>query len=435
MSDHRRGARELSRGEPVAVTAGAATPAVTTHLRIVIPTRNRAELAIAAAGSVFAAGLPHIDVWVSDNSTTESERERLDVGLPAGVTVIRPPSPLPMAEHWDWAIGQALADPIVSHLAILTDRMIFQGDGLRVAAAVATAYPDRLVTYAHDTVNDHEDPITLEQVRWSDRVVEIDGRELLRLSAQANHWLLEAMLPRLLNGITPRSVFDEVLARFGATAGRSISPDFAFAFRALACGHGVVHVDRPVLLSYANDRSNGTAAASGRSSTDHADFLATMPHRLAGPLGDQMTIGNAILHEYLAAANSSFPPIDRTRLLNVVAADVGRMSPGPARSDLEASLAELGASIPPSPVGRSRARRVAGLLADPRRAVRRVAGLFRPAVGSSKRTIVSTSRGGLEEARRSPRPSSSGLSAIEVAAESGCVSVLGNGRTIAGLRR
>src|SRR4051812_46849395 len=116
----------------------------------VVPTRNRAMYAARSVRSVLDANLPGVTVLVSDNSTDESEADRLArfcVGQEQRrLSYVRPPAPLGMSEHWEWAVGRALADPVVERVLFLTDRMAFREGDLHRVLEVSDAVPDRVVT-------------------------------------------------------------------------------------------------------------------------------------------------------------------------------------------------------------------------------------------------------------------------------------------------
>src|SRR5213079_1148751 len=101
---------------------------MTLSLAIGIPTRNRAELAITAVDSVLRAGRREVGVVVSDNSTDHGEAARLEELCAArgpAVRYLRPPEPLPMAAHWEWLWGAIEHEAGASHVAYLTDRLVF----------------------------------------------------------------------------------------------------------------------------------------------------------------------------------------------------------------------------------------------------------------------------------------------------------------------
>src|SRR5438045_4065205 len=99
-------------------------------LVVVIPTRNRSDLARNAVESVISQVDCAVDVFVSDNSTTSESRSDLssychELGNER-LRYLAPPAPLPMAKHWDWAMQQALSLYDSAHFTFLTDRMLFK---------------------------------------------------------------------------------------------------------------------------------------------------------------------------------------------------------------------------------------------------------------------------------------------------------------------
>ena len=100
-----------------------------TNLLIVIPTRNRANFAINAINSVLEQENCNLEVIVSDNSTDEADILKLSSYChqldDKRLRYICPPKPLTMAQHWDWAMRQALQISSANHIAFLTDRTLF----------------------------------------------------------------------------------------------------------------------------------------------------------------------------------------------------------------------------------------------------------------------------------------------------------------------
>src|SRR5467141_2990458 len=101
---------------------------------IVIPTRNRSDLARNAIQSVFAQSDCEVDVLVSDNSTSSSQRGELSEFCQQlsnrRLRYVAPPEPLPMSEHWNWVMREALTLYEASHVTFLTDRMMFKPGAL-----------------------------------------------------------------------------------------------------------------------------------------------------------------------------------------------------------------------------------------------------------------------------------------------------------------
>jgi hypothetical protein len=286
-------------------------PLAYSGLTVVIPTRNRANLAQAAIKSVLDQGLPHVTILVSDNSTDEvgaaalkAHCERLDRRL---VRYIQPVQPMPMSEHWDWVIHRALELVDASHFLYLTDRMVFKADELRSLVEIARRFPDKVISYNVDRIDDFDRPVFLDQKSWSGKLLEIPSTHLLDLTSRAVH---PPCLPGMLNCIVPRPLFHEIERRFGSIFA-SISPDFCFAYRSLDVVSSILYYDKSLLIQYSIDRSNGLSYARGIASVDSADFLRQLsgvPMNYAAPVPEFQTITNAVLHEYCVVKQESGSP-------------------------------------------------------------------------------------------------------------------------------
>jgi glycosyltransferase involved in cell wall biosynthesis len=118
---------------------------------VVIPTRNRGSIAMNAIRSVLDQEAENVDLLVSDNSTSESDRETL-ASFHAScadkrLRYVRPPEPLSMTAHWEWAIQQALGSYSASHFLFLTDRMMFRSGAVNDVLRLAARYPDKIISY------------------------------------------------------------------------------------------------------------------------------------------------------------------------------------------------------------------------------------------------------------------------------------------------
>lgn len=282
------------------------------RLAIVVPTRNRARMAIRSVESVLASGLrdDRVGVLVSDNSTDPRESELLDrfvAGVGRGVTLVRPPSPLPMTAHWNFALDRALERAEHTHVTFLTDRMLVRTQRIRQVVDTLAAFPDELVSYAYDRIDDVRRPVLYRPLPRSGGVFRIESATLLAMSARM---AFPSCLPRMLNSVAPRRHLDAMKARFGAVFS-SLSPDFCFCYRSLGMRASILFFDRSVLVTYGFDRSNGNSFARGvmtRDSNDYVKEEAFGEDSFITPYPEFLTIGNGVSHEYLVAARESGDP-------------------------------------------------------------------------------------------------------------------------------
>lgn len=266
---------------------------------VVIPTRNRAAIAMNAIRSVLDEPVANVEVLVSDNSTSDAERDALAKFCDGfeGLRYVRPPESLAMPAHWDWAIHEALRTYSASHFLYLTDRMMFRKGGLREVVGLAARYPDKVITYNADRIVDNSTPIRVEQYPASELLFAIDTMRLSQLLSQA---IIHPAVPRMLNSIVPRTVLERIQQRFGSVFD-SVSPDFNFCCRCLELEESIVYYDKAPLFHYALSRSNGASATRGEMTADYADFTANLRVNNANwatPIPGLNTAVNYALHEY-----------------------------------------------------------------------------------------------------------------------------------------
>jgi hypothetical protein len=250
-----------------------------------------------------------------------------------------------MGDHWEWLVGQALAEENVSHVTVLTDRMLFKPSGLTQLLDLVEARPDDVITYPHDKVVDHSHPVLLQQREWTGEVLSLSSRRLLEVARKC---IYHDAFPRLLNSVAPRSLLTRMQSRFGEILA-SISPDFCFCFRVLGLVPEVVHLDKALLVQRATSRSNGHSGIRGKISGDSQDFRKYLDAERPLPFAPEprlLTVFNAIVHEYCRAdhelGEGTLPPIDTDAYWTRIGADVAQMEAGPTRDAAETILAGRG---------------------------------------------------------------------------------------------
>ena len=317
---------------------------------VVIPTRNRAHLAINAIRSVIEEP---VDPWIlaSDNSADESERQQLEtfctkLGHPR-LCYLRPPQSLPMPAHWQWALEQALANEDASHFIYLTDRMMFKNGALIELLDLAAVYPDKVISYNHDRIRDHTRPIRFEEYEVTAKLLEVDSERLLWLTSEA---ILHHGLPRMLNCLVPRRVLEQIGERFGNVFS-SIAPDFNFCFRCLDLEPSILFYDKSPLFHYALDRSLGASGSRGESTPELDDFAANLAvdslnRNYATPIPSLITATNAVFNEYLIykreTQSTRFPEVNLQNYLRANAVEVTDVTDPQLRARTEALLVQHG---------------------------------------------------------------------------------------------
>lgn len=382
------------------------------HVKIVIPTHNRASLAAAALESVLDQPVENVSVIVSDNSTDVEEREWLAahvrrLGHP-GVAYVAPPDALSMTGHWAWALDQALADPSATHVVYLTDRMVFRRNVLRLLLGILAADPERVLSYNHDELVDFKTPVGLLQHQWTDWLLELAAQHLLDLGIRGE---FPHALPRMLNSIVPRTVIQSVYRRFGSVFA-SIAPDYCFAFRCLDTVESIRYWDASPIVHYAQARSHGYVYTRGLESRDREDFVASLaggPMHPSTPMPDIEVVTNSIFNEYFFVqaepASRRLKPVPRSAYLCALATGLSQIEDPTSRSSAFDLLATRGWQWSGAR-GRGAARRWS-LLA--RFFLRRPSTLLRRGMGMWKRTSFGRAALRLAVSRGAPPPAGAWL--------------------------
>jgi hypothetical protein len=298
-------------------------------LCIVIPTRNRSDILHFSVGSALAVPIPGLTVLVSDNSSdpTEVSRNealcrRLDRG---NLRYIRPPRPLAMSDHWEFALGHADSD----YLTIMTDRFYLWSDLYKTAFDAMRARDAELLSYCNDVIADTE--------RWGRRIVthpesrtfvDIPASQILDEMAGGS---FSSATPRLLNTIVRRSL----LERIRAVAGRicdSASPDIRFSCLALSQLDRILFFHANVITAHSTSKSNGGAFRTGVLNDAARDYLrwerSTFVH---SPFPELLASSNACINEYIGAqkiVGEKLPPIRWQAVNRQIVEDVKTLRDG-----------------------------------------------------------------------------------------------------------
>lgn len=338
-------------------------------ITLVVPTRNRAELAMAAAAGLLAEAGDELRVVVSDNSPDEHQASRLadfcDRLGDARLTYLRAPH-MPMPTHWNWALDQALARTETTHFSIHYDRKLPRPGQWRHMLDTIARRPDRVITYTIDQIIGLPPHLSVWLTPWTGQTYEIRTARVVQMASAGRIPELGQAFPILSNCAVPRSALEEIRRRFGDICD-STGPDAAFAFRLCAFEDSYLHLDRALGITYANHRSAGQGYLTGRQ-TDYEDFRAAFGDR---PWLDAVTLpaldlgGNMLMHEYELVrreVGDRFPPLSTEAYLNGLAYGLELVEDPVRRQAYTEALESHGWRRPaadgPSPAARLGARRV-----------------------------------------------------------------------------
>lgn len=336
-----------------------ARPAGGVSLAVLVPTRNRAGLAIAAVRSLLEQSGCRFEVLVSDNSSSAEERRLLADFCRAArdprLTYVRPPGSLAMGEHWDWALRQALARPHVTHVALHYDRKITKPGRLGPLAEAGARHPDSVITYPVDIVVNEPPPAVLYQPPWTGRIYRVATARLIELTSLGRVNDMGQAFPFMSNCLVPRRVLEGIRGRFGNIC-NSTGPDSCFTYRFCSLDESYLHLDMTLGIVYASHRSNGNAYLRGKTDGDFGDFLKTWGDRPwldAAPIPGLNLGQNMLFHEYVLARRAggdALPPIDMGGYLRHLGKSLAWVEDARLRDAMRAVLEEHGWREEPAPV-------------------------------------------------------------------------------------
>ncbi|HEX6087208.1 MAG TPA: glycosyltransferase, partial [Thermoanaerobaculia bacterium] len=238
----------------------------------VIPTRNRAGLAMAAVRSLQEQDCA-LEIFVSDNSTAADDELRAFCRDQPRVHYLRPERELSMGASWNWGVQQAMERSDATHVTLHYDRKLSRPKAWEAMAAAAASHPGMLVSYSIDSITTEPPPRRLWQPPWTGKVFEVRTARVAALIAAGRILEPGNALPVLANCLVPRAVLHDLVARFGDVC-HSTGPDSCFMSRFLATRDTFLYYDATIAVTYATHRSAG-AGLFRRSGGDFPDWRQT----------------------------------------------------------------------------------------------------------------------------------------------------------------
>lgn len=286
---------------------------MTVSIAALIPTRNRADLAIAAARSLLDQDCP-IEIFLSDNSPSPEAAIRDFCNSEKGVHYLRPTRELSMPEHWDWGLQEVMERSPATHITLHYDRKISKPREWGSVLVAATRRPDQLLSFPSDFVTIDPPPRRLWQPAWTGKLYSVTTARTAELIAASRVLDAGQALPILSNCLVPRTVLLKIAERFGDIC-NSNSGDAPFVCRFLALFDHYLFYDRPIGVGYAPDRSAGFGYLRGEGG-DFNDYLKTWGGRKwldRAPIPGVNLGHNMLFHEYEIVREQTgdrLPPID-----------------------------------------------------------------------------------------------------------------------------
>ncbi len=263
---------------------------------IVIPTRNRPELAEFALHSALRQDFDDFDVLVSDNSSphqADQLRSVVEEIKDPRVRYVRPPSELGMGAHWEFAVPQGSGD----YIGVLTDRMAFKKDALSRLAEALHAHTVDVIAYSSSALMEAAPPYRLQRPPFSGRLEVIDSRLALRLLAMS---IPPWGVPTMLNTFVSRKLLREMLSAYPDVF-TGAAPDQSFCMHALDSVAHYHYLDVPVMIAHGVTSSNGNAVATGQANDASREFVSNLMSKgglTCTPIPDVMVNHNVITNEY-----------------------------------------------------------------------------------------------------------------------------------------
>jgi len=321
----------------------------------IIPSRNRARFAMNAARSLLDQD-SRIDIFVSDNSTSPDSLRAFCRGEPR-ITYLRPAGELSMGEHWDWAVRQAMERSAATHFTIHYDRKHSKAGSWDRLDALASRWPDQLISFPMDQMASQPPPLRLWQTPWTGKLFSISTAHLAGVIAAGSMMPIAQALPIFSNCLVPRPVLQSIVDRFGDVC-NVIGPDGAFLVRFLALHDNYLFHDHAQGIIYASHRSAGLGYLRGKGG-DYSDFLkmaGDRPWLEAAPVPGIDLGNNMLYHEFelvRRATGDRLPKLEREAVLRDLARELRWTADRRLKRQLRAILTEHGWTGPePEPLPR-----------------------------------------------------------------------------------
>lgn len=263
-------------------------------ISIVLPTRDRPELVGPVLKHLKEQTFENFEVIISDNGVQRlCDKEVLPYLSDERFKYKRPPYPMAMSDHWEFAVENAQG----SYVSVFCEKYILRKDALAVVAAVAAQTDADIINWQRDyfDVTEQQDGLllgTYHPLMKPDQASRYSAAQQLKerfgydFPIFSRFTKSSAYYGKIYSGCVKRTLIDDIKKKYGRIFNSHI-PDFSSKFAALNECKVAVDVGQSLMLVLAQDGySNGlttrkSAPALHRFlseySLDFADFCDSLP--------------------------------------------------------------------------------------------------------------------------------------------------------------
>lgn len=245
-------------------------------LSIVIPTRNRPELLMFAINSLLDQSNQDFEIIVSDNSSEDlSLVNKKNIALLNNprIVYVRPPSPMAMVDHWNWAIEKAKG----FYISILTDRMVFKKEAISFLYNILNFKKPKLLVFSHDKLSGDVAPFTYIKKTGTGDYLKIESTKVFELCCKG---IVSRYWPRMLNSVCQKDVLNQIRTNYGEVFS-GVAPDYSFCFRALDWLGEYYYIDESLIISAGHKFSNGKIFLTNSRHAVRSDFISLSNSKLS----------------------------------------------------------------------------------------------------------------------------------------------------------
>ena len=229
---------------------------------IVIPTRDRPEFIELGLEVLLAQTFQDFEVIVSDNGLTKSCKSVVDKFNDPRIRYIKPPEPLEMSHHWEFACSQARG----RYVSVLIDKTFLHTEALSLLYASLKQKKYDLVSWTNETYvpidekEGYSEGYYSPQYQASAPFPYSPNEELTRrmeckedLWAEGNNYVRG----KICFGAFSAKLIKKIKRVQGGNLFHSVCPDYTATVSALALAKNALDMGQPLMASFLTSVSNG----------------------------------------------------------------------------------------------------------------------------------------------------------------------------------